>query len=212
MFLSRISVQRPVMMTMVVGVFVVFGLVASKQMPVELLPRFDLPYIMVTIVYPGAGPEDVESALLVPIEEALGKVNRVTSIRTSAVPDAALAILQLEMDTDTDKAVANIRSELEKIDRQVELALTRAAKTDGRRSVRKRRPNARRLNEISLADALEKVFRTRKRPVHYKDLTELVVKRGLYRTRSKNLLSTVAVTLKRDRRFKKVEPGMYTLR
>ena len=116
MFLSRISVHRPVMMSMVVGVFVVFGIVASKQMPIELLPRFDLPYIMVTIVYPGASPEDVEAALLVPVEEALGKVNRVTSIRTSAIPDTGLAILQLEMDTDTDKAVANIRSELEKID------------------------------------------------------------------------------------------------
>jgi len=103
------------MMTMVVGVFIVFGLVAYKQMPVELLPRFDLPYIMVTIVYPGASPEDVETAILVPVEEALGKVNRVTTIRTNAVPDAGRAIIQLEMDTNTDKAVVEIRNELEKI-------------------------------------------------------------------------------------------------
>ena len=52
----------------------------------------------------------------------------------------------------------------------------------------------------------------RKTPIHYRELTEAVTERGLYKTRSKNLLSTVAVTLKRDQRFKKVEPGFYTLR
>ncbi len=119
MFLSRISVRRPVMMSMVVGVFVVFGLVAYNQMPVELLPRFDLPYVMVTVVYPGASPEDVESSVLLPIEEELGKVNNVTTIRTVAVPDAGRAIVQLEMDTDTDKAIDQIRSALEKIDHEM---------------------------------------------------------------------------------------------
>jgi hypothetical protein len=39
-----------------------------------------------------------------------------------------------------------------------------------------------------------------------------IEKRGLYKTRSRNLLSSVAVTLKRDRRFRKVEPGIYALR
>ena len=76
----------------------------------------------------------------------------------------------------------------------------------------KRRPNARRLNKISLADALAQVMATRKKPVHYKDLTDTVAKKKLYVTKSKNLLSTVAVTLKRDGRFKKVKPGLYGLR
>jgi DNA-directed RNA polymerase delta subunit len=75
-----------------------------------------------------------------------------------------------------------------------------------------RRPNARRLNEISLADALEKVLRATKKPVHYKDLMATVVKRGIYKTRSKSLLSTVAVTLKRDGRFKKMEAGIWALK
>jgi hypothetical protein len=102
--------------------------------------------------------------------------------------------------------------ELSRIDREMESAALEAAREGRRVATRARRPNARRLNEISLADALEKVFRSRRSPVHYKDLTQLVTKRGLYRTNSKNLLSTVAVTLRRDRRFKKVEPGLYALR
>lgn len=106
---------------------------------------------------------------------------------------------------------ARLQKELSQIDRDLERAAA------GERRARKqgapvRKPNARRLNEISLADALEKVLRSRKGPVHYKEMTDAVVRRKLYRTKSKNLLSTVAVTLKRDKRFKKVEPGFYTLR
>jgi hypothetical protein len=106
---------------------------------------------------------------------------------------------------------AKLEKELHKVEKDLERA------NAGERLARKkgapvRKPNARRLNEISLADALEKVLRSRKAPVHYKELTDAVVKRKLYRTRSKNLLSTVAVTLKRDKRFKKVEPGLYSLR
>jgi hypothetical protein len=77
---------------------------------------------------------------------------------------------------------------------------------------RKRRPNARRLNKISLADAIARVMKGRKTAIHYKDLTDAIMKRKLYKTKSKNLLSTVAVTLKRDRRFRKTEAGYYSLR
>lgn len=101
-----------------------------------------------------------------------------------------------------------LETDLKKVGQQIQAA-TVSAKAEGKIQ---RRPNARRLNEISLADALEKVMRGRKTPIHYKDLTDAVVDRKLYRTRSRNLLSTVAVTLKRDRRFRKVEPGFYALR
>jgi hypothetical protein len=101
-----------------------------------------------------------------------------------------------------------LESDLKKLGHEIKI-VTATARASGEIQ---RRPNARRLNEISLADALEKVMKGRKSPIHYKKLTETVVARKLYRTRSANLLSTVAVTLKRDRRFKKVEPGYYALR
>ena len=76
----------------------------------------------------------------------------------------------------------------------------------------KRKPNARRLNEITLAVAIEQVLKEQKKPTHYTHLTDTIVKRKIYVTKSKNLLSTVAVTLARDKRFKKVKPGLYALR
>jgi hypothetical protein len=112
-----------------------------------------------------------------------------------------------------------LESELAQLDR----TLGQGGESRGRRGpgrpgrpaggmARGRKPNARRLNKISLGDAIVQVMSARSKPVHYKDLTSAIEKRGLYKTKSKNLLSTVAVTLKRDRRFRKVEPGIYALK
>ncbi|MFN8179298.1 MAG: winged helix-turn-helix domain-containing protein [bacterium] len=107
--------------------------------------------------------------------------------------------------------MATLEAELAKLDAAIGTgSSTRVGPRGG--TVVHHRPNARRLNEISLADALEKVLRAAKKPVHYKQLTETVVKRGIYKTKSKNLLSTVAVTLKRDGRFKKEEAGIWALK
>ena len=114
--------------------------------------------------------------------------------------------------SELDKKRKKLAAELEKLD-----ALAGSSgRTGAGRAVKagkiKRKPNARRLNDISLAEALTQVMQARKKPIHYKELTDTVQKKNLYRTKSKNLLSTVAVTLKRDGRFRKVEPGMYALR
>jgi hypothetical protein len=101
-----------------------------------------------------------------------------------------------------------VESELRKVERDYRATLAAARARDGK--VR-RKPNARRLNDVSLAEAIEMVMKGRRKPIHYRDLMEAIDKRELYKTNSPNLLSTIAVTLKRDGRFKKVTPGYYDL-
>jgi hypothetical protein len=75
-----------------------------------------------------------------------------------------------------------------------------------------RKPNARRLNELTVKDAVVKLLRKKRRPMHYKDITRTLLDEGIYRTKSKSFLSTVAISIMRDKRIKRVEPGVYTLR
>lgn len=110
-------------------------------------------------------------------------------------------------------ALAARRRELEEELRKL-IAITGGggARRLGKRPAIKRKPNARRLNKITLADALERVLKERKKPTHYKDLIDAIVQRKLYVTKSKNLLTTAFITLKRDKRFRKLKPGIYALR
>lgn len=75
-----------------------------------------------------------------------------------------------------------------------------------------RRPNARRLNDITVKDAIVTLLKARKKPMHYRDIANILLKEGRYKTKSKNFLTTVAITILRDRRLKRVEPGVYSLR
>lgn len=61
MILSDLSVKRPVLISMVVLVFVVFGVLAWFALPLNLMPEVNLPFIVIQTVYPGAGPSTVET-------------------------------------------------------------------------------------------------------------------------------------------------------
>ena len=115
MWLSRISVRRPVLVTVLVGFFVLFGLVSAPKMPIELLPNVDLPYVMVTVIYPGSAPEDVENSIVIPLEDALGEINQLDKLRASAMPDVGWLLLQLEMGADVDAAIEEMRAALDEV-------------------------------------------------------------------------------------------------
>jgi hypothetical protein len=104
-----------------------------------------------------------------------------------------------------------LEAELGKLNAQID---GRAGTSAGRKrggASRGSRPEAEG-SKLTLSEALTQVLKKRKKPMHYKDLTDTVLKTGLYRSRSKNPLAVVAVTLVTDRRFKRVGSGMYALR
>ena len=130
--------------------------------------------------------------------------------------DAAVA-RRRQRDNRNTAAIAakrkKLEAELAKLDAgTASPRMASARKKQSSKGAKVRRPNARRLNKITLAEALHRVMTSRGKPTHYKDLADTVLKRGLYRTKSKNLLPTVMVTLTRDGRFKRTEPGMFALK
>jgi hypothetical protein len=102
------------------------------------------------------------------------------------------------------------------LDREIrELERTTGRKAGSGRSsggVVMRKPNARRLNDVTVSQAIHDLLREKKKPMHYKDIADRLQKEGRYRTRSRNFLSTVAITILRDKRIRRVEPGVYALR
>ena len=103
--------------------------------------------------------------------------------------------------------------ELRSLDREITQTERALGVTSRRRPAAVyRRPNARRMNDITVKDAVVQLLRQKRKPMHYQDITHALLKEGRYRTKSKNFLSTVAITIMRDKRLKRVEPGVYALR
>ena len=93
MWLTRLAIRRPVLVLMAWVALGVVGLRLLWGMPVELLPNIEFPVVSVVTVYPGAGPEEVESAVTKPIEDAVGTVSGVREIQATSQEGLSLVLV-----------------------------------------------------------------------------------------------------------------------
>src|SRR5215211_2884482 len=68
--LAEICVRRPVFATMLILSLTVVGVFSFSTLGVDLFPKIDLPTITVTVVNPGAGPQEVETEITDKVEGA----------------------------------------------------------------------------------------------------------------------------------------------
>jgi len=78
----------------------VMGLRTATQLPVEVLPDLTKPTVTILIEAPGLSPEEVETQITVPLENALMGVSGLTRLRSNS--DVALSLIYAEFDWDTD--------------------------------------------------------------------------------------------------------------
>ncbi|HCF61527.1 MAG TPA: hypothetical protein DFS52_26470, partial [Myxococcales bacterium] len=82
MNLPELSVRRPVFATMLTMSLVVLGAFSYLQLGVDLLPNVELPTVTIFTTLPGAGPEEIESAITQPIEEQLNTIAGIEEMRS----------------------------------------------------------------------------------------------------------------------------------
>ena len=112
---SKFSVKKPY--TVVVGVvlIIILGVVTFTNMTVDLLPDMNLPYAMVMTVYPGASPEEVETTVTKPVEQAMATVSNINSIRSSSGENASTVILEFDQTANMDSVTIEMRENLDRI-------------------------------------------------------------------------------------------------
>jgi len=72
--LIKISIDRPVGVTMLLAALILSGFIAISVVPVNRLPEIQIPRVQVTAGYPGLSAKDIRRALTIPIEDALASV------------------------------------------------------------------------------------------------------------------------------------------
>ncbi|MBT7851893.1 MAG: efflux RND transporter permease subunit, partial [Opitutae bacterium] len=91
--------QRGLIVTLAL-VLLVLGGRKLTQLPVEVLPDLTKPTVTILTEAPGFAPEEVETLVSVPLENALMGVNGVSRLRT--VNDISLSLIFVEFDWGTD--------------------------------------------------------------------------------------------------------------
>lgn len=115
MWLTNVSIRRPVFIIMTVLALIVLGFTARKKMQVELNPKVDIPYISVVTVYPGAGPQEIETLVSKPIEEAVSSISNLKNVTTTSQDGISVTAMEFELGTSLDAAAADVRDKLSAI-------------------------------------------------------------------------------------------------
>jgi HAE1 family hydrophobic/amphiphilic exporter-1 len=111
----RFTTERPVTILMIMIGVVVFGYISYKQLPLNLMPDMTYPSLTVRTEYPGTAPEEIETTISRPIEQALGVVDNLVTISSISKAEQSDVVLEFTWDTDMDKAIADIREKLDQV-------------------------------------------------------------------------------------------------
>ncbi len=107
------SVDRPVLTTMVVGSLIVFGLFSFTQFAQDLVPKVEFPFVVVTTIYPGAGPKEIESQVTEKLEDEIGSVAGLKRMESQSLESLSLILLEFELDIDADLAAIEVKDKVD---------------------------------------------------------------------------------------------------
>ncbi|MCB0157346.1 MAG: efflux RND transporter permease subunit, partial [Caldilineaceae bacterium] len=113
MKLWDISIRQPVFMTMILIAGVVLGTISYFTMPVDLFPDVDFPVVVVTTVYPGASPEEVESQITSKMEGDLSAVSGLDEINSISAESVSTVILVFNLDASAVQAAQDVREQVD---------------------------------------------------------------------------------------------------
>ncbi len=116
--LPRISVNRPVTVTMCLVALLLVGIVAYFRVPVKLFPSgFTPAFLFVDIEYNhrNASPQEAEQQIARPLEELLHTVKGIKRIRTYSASYGVDAPIEFQPDTDMDLAYNQVVDRLERL-------------------------------------------------------------------------------------------------
>ncbi|NMA15482.1 MAG: efflux RND transporter permease subunit, partial [Clostridia bacterium] len=115
MKITDLSVRRPVTISMVVLCVILLGVVSLTRLSLDLFPEINLPVAVVVSDYPGAGPQEVETAVTRPLEEILGTVQNVYNIESTTGSGSSTVIVWFNWGTDMDYATLQMREKVDLI-------------------------------------------------------------------------------------------------
>ena len=115
MKLSDISIQRPVLASMLSAALVLFGAISYTQLSVREYPDVDPPIISVSTVLPGANPQTVESAVTDPMEDELSTVPGLRTLTSSSAEQVSNITLEFTLDRDVEEAAQDVRDRVSRV-------------------------------------------------------------------------------------------------
>ncbi len=113
--LAEICVRRPVFATMLIMSLTVVGLFSYRSLGVDLFPKIDLPTITVTVVNPGASPQEIETEITDKVEGAVNTISGIDELRSTSVEGVSQVFITFLLEKNPDVAAQEVRNKIDLI-------------------------------------------------------------------------------------------------
>ncbi|MDM7921505.1 MAG: efflux RND transporter permease subunit [Pyrinomonadaceae bacterium] len=114
-WLAEVCVKRPVFATMLILSLVVVGTFSFFSLGLDLFPKIDFPTITVTVVNPGASPEEIETEITEKIEEAVNTISGIDELRSSSVEGVSQVFVQFVLEKDVNVASTEVENRIQTV-------------------------------------------------------------------------------------------------
>ena len=114
-WLAEVCVKRPVFATMLILSLVVVGTFSFFRLGVDLFPKVDFPTITVTVVNPGASPQEIETEVTDKIEEAVNTISGIDELRSSSIEGISQVFVQFLLEKDVEVAFNEVQQKIQAV-------------------------------------------------------------------------------------------------
>jgi multidrug efflux pump subunit AcrB len=107
--------RNPVASNLLMVVLLLGGFILRGQTKQEVFPEFDADTVTVSVAYPGASPEEVETGIVLAVEESVRGEDGVKKVTSSAFEGRGMVSVELLLGADANKALQDIKSAVDRI-------------------------------------------------------------------------------------------------
>lgn len=112
MFLSDLSIRRPVFATVIMLTLLVLGLFSYRRLSVDMYPDVEIPVVSIVTVYEGASPETVEREVTKRIEEAVNPISGVKHVMSVSRESVSTVVVEFRLEIRVDDAAQDVRAKI----------------------------------------------------------------------------------------------------
>lgn len=115
MFISAVSIKRPILAMMMNLALILFGIISLQRLPVRELPDIDPPIVSVGTVYPGANAQVVETEVTERLEEVINNIEGIKTLRSESREGSSNISIEFDLSRDIDIAAQDVRDRVARV-------------------------------------------------------------------------------------------------
>src|SRR4030042_1134898 len=119
MFLSNLSIKRPIFATMLMLALVILGIFSYRRLAIDMYPDVEIPVLSVVTIFPGASPETVEREVTKRIEEVVNRIPGAKHVISISRESVSQVVVDFQLEVKINEASQDARAKINTIRREL---------------------------------------------------------------------------------------------